>query len=66
MTDRVNYLTVVVRDDLREDDAIPLMAAIGMLKGVISVGFDVSDPAAYAAGRRARSALAEKILDALK
>lgn len=66
MTDRVNYLTVVVREDLREDDAIPLMAAIGLLQGVISVGFDVADAASYAATQRAKNELAGKVLEALK
>lgn len=66
MTDRVNYLTVVVRGDLREDDAIPLMAAIGMLQGVISVGFDVADPASYVAEQRAKHELMSKVWEALK
>jgi hypothetical protein len=63
VTDRVNYLTVVVKGNLREDDAMPLMAAIGLLKGVVSVGFSVADPEAYAAEARARENLSQRILD---
>lgn len=66
MTDRVNYLTVVVRGDLREDDALPLIAAISQFKDVISVGFDVADAASYVAEQRAKNALIAKIMEALK
>ena len=66
MTDRVNYITVVVSENLREDDALPLIAAIGMLNGVVSVGYSVADPGSYAATARARYDLAGKVMEALK
>lgn len=44
MTDRVRYLTVMLDDDYRDDDARTLAEAISMLKGVekVTLGDPVS------------------------
>lgn len=37
MTDRINSLAVILDEDIRIDDAQPLIAAIMQLKGVVAV-----------------------------
>jgi hypothetical protein len=44
MTDRYNYLTVALETDIRSDDAEALIAAIRMLRGVLKVEPNVTDP----------------------
>ena len=65
MTDRVNYISVVVPENLREDDALQLIAAIGLLKGVVSVGYSVADIDSFVATSRARSELSAKVMNAV-
>jgi hypothetical protein len=43
VTYRVHALTVLLHDDIRDDDAQPLIDAIKMLKGVTDVQPHVSD-----------------------
>jgi len=43
MTDRIKGLTVVLEDDLLEDDCQPVIDAISMLKGVVRVEKHVAD-----------------------
>jgi hypothetical protein len=43
MTDRVHALTVFLHDDIRDDDAQPIIDAIKMLKGVTDVQPHVQD-----------------------
>ena len=62
MTDRVHSLTVVLKRDLRDDDAAPLIEAIRLLKGVQSVSTHVSDPVSHMAEDRARSELLKRLL----
>lgn len=62
MTERVKHITVVVSENMREDDAVPLISAISLLKGVISVGFDVQDIDAHVAQSRARNEISGQIL----
>lgn len=63
MTDRIHSLTVVLENDVREDDLEPLIAAIRCLRGVLSVSTHVSDLEAYMAKERARHELGQKLLD---
>lgn len=49
MTDRIHALTVVLRADLRDDDAEPTIAAIRELRHVVGVESHVADLAYYAA-----------------
>lgn len=61
MTDRFNSLTVVLAKDIRDDDAEPIMKAIGLIKGVISVKGRVVASADYVAQQRVRHELSEKL-----
>lgn len=55
MTDRINALTVVLAEDIREDDVEPLIQAIGLLRGVLSVKSYVVDLQAHIAKERAKA-----------
>lgn len=66
MTDRYYALTVVLDRDIRSDDAESLIAAIRLLRGVLSVEPLVSTPDTWMAEERAKSELKRKIFDALK
>lgn len=63
MTDRYYALTVVLEKDIRSDDAEKLIDAINMLKGVINVKGNVSDPDVWMAQERARCELGIKLLE---
>jgi hypothetical protein len=65
MTDRTNHLTVVLDQDYREDDVESIIKAIGMIKGVISVGVNVTDSRDYVARANARAELTSKLWDVL-
>ena len=66
MTDRVHSITLVLDKDIREDDVEPLLTACAMLKCVIKVKTNVSNPTSLMAEARARHDLQVKVLDALK
>jgi hypothetical protein len=57
MSDRYNYLTVVLEHDLRDDDAQSLIQAIYQLRGVLKVEPNVSDAIAFLAQARAKEQL---------
>jgi hypothetical protein len=61
MTDRYNALTVVLEENIREDDAEALIGAIRQLKGVQDVVPNVADINSVVADSRARL----ELLDAL-
>jgi hypothetical protein len=61
MTDRYNYLTVILEDDIRSDDAEPLIKAIGMLRGVLAVQPHVANASDRTAQERARHELREEL-----
>ncbi len=61
MTDRYNALTVVLENDIRDDDAEALLNAIRQLRGVLSVSGNVADMESYLAQERARHDLGEKL-----
>jgi hypothetical protein len=61
MTDRYNYLTVVLEKDMRTDDAEGLIQAIRRMRGVLTVSGNVADTNAYFAEERARRDLTEKL-----
>lgn len=66
MKDRnIHALTVVLDDDIRMDDAQPIIKAIEMIKHVNGVKPVVSDPNAWFAVAKARRDLATKLWDAL-
>lgn len=62
MTDRYHTLTVVLKEDTRDDDCKPLIDAILMLRGVASVTGVVSNFDSHMAEERARRELGEKLL----
>ena len=66
MTDRYNSLTVVLEDDIRDDDAQALLSAIAQLRGVLCVSGNVSDLGTYVAQTRARQELEKKLWAALR
>ena len=61
MTDRINSITVVLDKDYREDDAQPILDAIGMIQCVISVKGNVSNIESHMAEQRARQHYQKKI-----
>lgn len=52
MTDRINAFTVVLDHDIRDDDVEPLLTAIRMLRGVLSVTPHVADHTAHVVRER--------------
>jgi hypothetical protein len=66
MTDRFKALTVVLENEIREDDAQHLLNAIMMLKGVISVQGNVINPDHWIAQETAKLELRKKLWEALK
>ncbi len=65
MTDRYHSLTVVLDDNMREDDAQAIITAISLLRGVIQVTGEVAGPESYMAEQRAKRDLRMKILELL-
>lgn len=61
MTDRVHSLTVVLENDVRADDLVPLIQAIEQLRGVLAVKQHVTDIVTVMAQERARRELGEKL-----
>jgi len=66
MTDRTNYLTVVLEKEMRDDDVEPIIDAIRCIRGVSSVGINVVDAMEYMTITRARNELSSKLWDVLK
>ncbi len=62
MTDRFHTLTVTLERDIRDDDAMALIAAIGQLRGVLQVDGVVADLDSHMAEVRARHELGQKLL----
>ena len=65
MTERYNYLVVVLETDTRGDDANPTMDAIRQIKGVMSVTGNVADADALLAFERAKRDLEGKLWEVL-
>jgi inosine-uridine nucleoside N-ribohydrolase len=63
MTDRFNALTVVLEQDIREDDAQAIIAAISQLRGVASVEGNVADMHSHIAKEQALHELRGKMMD---
>lgn len=61
MTDRLRGVIVTFEHDIRVDDAEPLIDAIKMLKGVLSVKPVVTDIQDHIAQERARHDLGQKL-----
>ena len=61
MTDRYFSLVVILEKDIREDDAQAIIDAIKMIKGVLAVEPQISNPEFRAAELRAKSEIAKKL-----
>ena len=66
MTDRIHSLTVVLDEDIRDDDIQGLISALSHFRHVIDVQTNVTDPISLMAEARARNQLTERILAALR
>lgn len=66
MTRRINGLTVVLTEDIREDDVECIINAIRMIKCVQSVDINVSDINSHIAYQRARYDIQDKLYNVLK
>lgn len=65
MTDRYFALTVVLKNNLRSDDAQPVIQAIKMIKGVLEVTPHVADLEFYSAVQTASLDLRKKLFEVL-
>lgn len=65
VTDRIHSITVVLANDMREDDCEKLVAAIVMMRGVLSAKMHVTDLTEHMAYERARANLGEKLWEVL-
>ena len=65
MTDRYNGFVVILEKDIRDDDAEPILNAIRMIKGVLSVTPYISSFESLMAESRARADLGKKIFEVI-
>ena len=65
MSDRIHSLTVVLDENIRADDAEPIIDAIRQLRGVLSVSGNVANLSDHVARARAFVELRDKILGVL-
>lgn len=65
MTNRIHALTVVLEENVREDDAQEIINAIGMIRRVLEVKAHVTDVAQYTSDVRARHELGMKLADVI-
>ena len=61
MSDRYNSLIVFLEQDIKDEDAKPLIEAIKQLRGVLGVQPNVSDMLSNLAEERARRTLIDKL-----
>lgn len=66
MTDMINALTVVLAEDVRDDDCERLCQAIRCMRGVLNVNKNVTDITARVAQDRARHELTMRLLDVVR
>jgi len=65
MTDCIHSITVVLKENVRVDDAESILNAIRMVKGVISAKGNVADIDSHMAESRARVAIHTQLFEAL-
>jgi len=66
VTDRLKGCVVVFDEDIREDDAEPLMAAIAQLRGVLSIQPSIRTADDWMIRERVRRELTEKLCEVLR
>ena len=65
MTDRIKGLTVLLKDNYREDDVEILMQAIRLMKGVIGVNKHIAKSEDYIIRQQVKCDLLQKIAELL-
>lgn len=65
MTDRINSLFVVLENDIRDEDAELIIAAVSQLRGVLTVEGGVVDHTDFVAQARAKAELRNKLWEML-
>lgn len=65
MSDKYHSLTVVLKNDMNDEDAAGLMKAILYLKGVENVSGNVVNVSDYIAQSRAQMELGQKIIEVI-
>ncbi|WP_343743341.1 hypothetical protein [Herbaspirillum huttiense] len=65
MTDRIHSFTVVLDEDIREEDAAAIANAIRLMRGILTVESNLSDPGQFVAEARVRRELGEKLWEVL-
>lgn len=65
MTDRFYCLTVVLDKDIRDDDCEQIINAIQMIKHVLEVKGNISNPEIYTIRTRLRYEIGEKLFNVL-
>jgi hypothetical protein len=63
MSDRIKGLTVTLKANMRDDDAQPIIDAIKMLRGVLSVDAHVEDMDHYLAKSQLKSEYLPKLIE---
>jgi len=66
MPDRVNYLTVGLEKNMREEDVEALVQAIRCMRGVLDCKPNIVDSTCWVAETRAKQELMEKIFNVFK
>jgi len=66
VTARYFALTVLLDEDIREDDAEPIINAIKMIRHVLAVEPHVVEPQTWLAEERAKNELRSKLWEALR
>lgn len=66
MSDRTLHLTIVLGEETRIDDAEPILAAIAMIRGVVSVTANVTNTLDHVAYARARHDIEARLYTALQ
>jgi hypothetical protein len=65
MTDRIKAITVVLADNMREDDANETMAAIQQLRHVVSVDAHIADVNHHSAKMQVRAEMQDRVWKAI-
>lgn len=66
MTDRIKGLTIVLEDNIRDDDCDRITEAIEMVKGVVSVTRHVEDADHYMAKEQVKREIGGKIMELVR
>lgn len=66
MTDRISALSVVLSQDMREDDVRALVEAISLFSGVLQVSTRVADLSEHIAHARVRRELSDALWKVLQ